>query len=99
MEYRRLGSSGLQLSALSFGAWVTFGNRVGRSEARNLIALAYDITAYDACYVALAQQLDAPLITADETLVRKLVGTAYDMRWLGNFPVPPLPIETLPSSP
>src|SRR4051812_46467215 len=32
MEYRRLGSSGLQLSALSFGAWVTFGNRVGRSE-------------------------------------------------------------------
>ena len=42
MDYRRLGSSGLQLSALSFGAWVTFGNRVGRSEARNLIALAYD---------------------------------------------------------
>ena len=42
MEYRRLGSSGLQLSALSFGAWVTFGNRVGRSEARDLIALAYD---------------------------------------------------------
>ena len=42
MEYRRLGSSGLKLSALSFGAWVTFGNRVGRSEARNLIALAFD---------------------------------------------------------
>jgi voltage-dependent potassium channel beta subunit len=42
MEYRRLGSSGLKLSALSFGAWVTFGNRVGRSEARNLIAHAYD---------------------------------------------------------
>lgn len=42
MEYRRLGSSGLKLSALSFGAWVTFGNRVGRAEARNLIALAFD---------------------------------------------------------
>jgi len=42
MEYRRLGSSGLKLSALSFGAWVTFGNRVGRKEARELIALAYD---------------------------------------------------------
>ena len=25
MQYRRLGTSGLQLSALSFGAWVTFG--------------------------------------------------------------------------
>jgi voltage-dependent potassium channel beta subunit len=42
MEYRRLGSSGLKLSALSFGAWVTFGNRVGRADARNLIALAFD---------------------------------------------------------
>ena len=42
MEYRRLGSSGLKLSALSFGAWVTFGNRVSRKEARELIALAYD---------------------------------------------------------
>lgn len=42
MEYRRLGSSGLQLSALSFGAWVTFGSQIGRGEARNLIAAAYD---------------------------------------------------------
>lgn len=42
MEYRRLGSAGLQLSALSFGAWVTFGNRIGRGEARELIACAYD---------------------------------------------------------
>ena len=38
MQYRRLGTSGLQLSALSFGAWVTFGNQVGRSAARELIA-------------------------------------------------------------
>ncbi|WP_159015523.1 potassium channel beta subunit family protein [Cognatiluteimonas profundi] len=42
MQYRRLGSSGLQLSALSFGAWVTFGNQLGRSAARELIALAWD---------------------------------------------------------
>jgi len=42
MQYRRLGTSGLQLSALSFGAWVTFGNQIGRSEARNLIAAAWD---------------------------------------------------------
>ncbi|NDK38263.1 aldo/keto reductase [Pseudoxanthomonas gei] len=42
MQYRRLGSSGLQLSALSFGAWVTFGGQIGRDEARNLIAAAYD---------------------------------------------------------
>jgi len=42
MQYRRLGSSGLQLSALSFGAWVTFGAQIGRGEARNLIARAWD---------------------------------------------------------
>ena len=42
MQYRRLGASGLPISALSFGAWVTFGNQVGRSEARELIAAAWD---------------------------------------------------------
>ena len=42
MQYRRLGSSGLQLSVLSFGAWVTFGHQVGRGEARELIAAAWD---------------------------------------------------------
>ena len=42
MQYRRLGSSGLQLSALSFGAWLTFGAQIGRSTARDLIAAAWD---------------------------------------------------------
>jgi voltage-dependent potassium channel beta subunit len=42
MQYRRLGRSGLQLSALSFGAWVTFGAQVGRAQARELLALAWD---------------------------------------------------------
>lgn len=42
MLYRRLGSTGLKLSALSFGAWVTFGDQIGRDEARRLIATAWD---------------------------------------------------------
>ncbi len=42
MLYRRLGTTGLQLSALSFGAWVTFGQQVGRAHARELLALAHD---------------------------------------------------------
>jgi voltage-dependent potassium channel beta subunit len=41
MQYRRLGKSGLQLSALSFGAWVTFGQQVDRAQARELLALAH----------------------------------------------------------
>lgn len=42
MQYRRLGSTGLPLSALSLGSWVTFGGQVGRDEARNLVAAAWD---------------------------------------------------------
>ncbi|HJW47157.1 MAG TPA: aldo/keto reductase [Lysobacter sp.] len=42
MQYRRLGSSGLQLSALSFGAWLTFGAQIGRGTARDLVAAAWD---------------------------------------------------------
>ena len=42
MLYRRLGRTGLQVSALSFGAWVTFGTALGRGEARKLITQAFD---------------------------------------------------------
>jgi voltage-dependent potassium channel beta subunit len=42
MPYRRVGSSGLQVSALSFGAWVTFGNQIGQDTARDLMRTAYD---------------------------------------------------------
>ena len=42
MLYRRLGRTGLQVSALSFGAWVTFGTSMGRGAARRLITQACD---------------------------------------------------------
>lgn len=42
MEYRRLGKSGLQLSVLSFGSWVTFGKQIGDSTADELMGIAYD---------------------------------------------------------
>ncbi|MCD6065215.1 MAG: aldo/keto reductase [Bacteroidetes bacterium] len=42
MEYRRLGRSGLQVSALSFGSWVTFGSQVGDDTAEKCMKLAYD---------------------------------------------------------
>jgi predicted nucleic acid-binding protein len=40
----------------------------------NAIAWAYKITIYDAVYVALAEQVGYPLITADEVMIRKLTG-------------------------
>lgn len=42
MEYRRLGRSGLQLSELSFGTWITFGNQIPYATAKDLLAMAYD---------------------------------------------------------
>jgi voltage-dependent potassium channel beta subunit len=42
MLYRPLGKSGLQVSALSFGAWVTFGKQIGDPVARKLLHTAYD---------------------------------------------------------
>ncbi|WP_317899979.1 potassium channel beta subunit family protein [Aurantibacillus circumpalustris] len=42
MEYRRLGKSGLQLSVLSFGSWVTFGKQIGNTTADELMSIAYD---------------------------------------------------------
>lgn len=42
MEYRRLGKSGLQVSLLSLGSWVTFGNQIEDKTAENLMKIAYD---------------------------------------------------------
>ncbi|MEO9887015.1 MAG: aldo/keto reductase [Balneola sp.] len=42
MEYRFLGKSGLKVSALSFGSWVTFGEQVDTDLAYNQMKAAYD---------------------------------------------------------
>ncbi len=42
MEYRFLGKSGLQVSALSFGSWVTFQNQVGVEQAVQMMSTAYE---------------------------------------------------------
>jgi voltage-dependent potassium channel beta subunit len=42
MEYRHLGKSGIQVSALSFGSWVTFSNQLGEDTARDCMTAAYE---------------------------------------------------------
>jgi voltage-dependent potassium channel beta subunit len=42
MQYRRLGPSGLQVSVLSFGSWVSFGDQIGISEATDCLQAAHD---------------------------------------------------------
>lgn len=54
------------------------------------VAVQEAITAYDACYMALARRLGARMVTADEKLARALAGAPYDAHWLGDFPSPPV---------
>lgn len=54
---------------------------IGATSARALeIALATDLTTYDAAYVALAERLGASFWTADAVLARKLAGTEWANR-------------------
>lgn len=43
MEYRRLGTSGLKVSVLSFGSWVTFGDQIGTDLAVECFAAAHEL--------------------------------------------------------
>src|SRR6187399_2811685 len=42
MEYRRMGKTGLQLSLLSYGSWVTFAKQIDDSASDRLMSIAYD---------------------------------------------------------
>ena len=42
MEYRKLGSSGLKISELSFGSWVTFNHQVDTSLAERMLSICFD---------------------------------------------------------
>ena len=42
MNYRRLGKTGLKLSELSFGSWVTFSIQLDESKAGDCMRVAYD---------------------------------------------------------
>jgi predicted nucleic acid-binding protein len=50
------------------------------------IGCRLNIAVYDACYVALAEGLGCPLVTADEPLVRRLAAEGLPVLYLGDLP-------------
>lgn len=54
-----------------------------------VLALAHDISAYDACYVALAARHSVTLITADDKLANKLANTSLSVTKLANYAAKP----------
>lgn len=55
------------------------------------IALQYGISAYDGCYVALSDQVQAPLLTLDKRLYNALTNpqSPFDVQLFTNFEIPP----------
>lgn len=53
------------------------------------IAIEYQISAYDACYVALSQQVQAPLLTLDNKMVKALVNSTFNIVNLADFTIFP----------
>lgn len=52
------------------------------------LALDYRISGYDAIYIAVSARVAAPLITADEKLVRAMQGKPYQVQSLASFEIP-----------
>ena len=67
MQYRRLGRSGLQVSELSLGSWVTYHNQVNTTAAREMLAAKADalLAIGDAA-------IDLPVSVRGEGLVERL---------------------------
>lgn len=55
------------------------------------IAFNYNISAYDASYVALSQQTGTTLLTLDKKLVKALTTSSYNICLFNEFQIPPLP--------
>ncbi len=57
MEYRHLGSSGLRVSALSYGSWVTFGDQMNEDAAYHCMHWAFDTELDGSGRITIRQEL------------------------------------------
>jgi len=90
MTYRRLGRSGLKVSALSFGAWVTFGNQIGDPVAHELMHTAYNagVNFFDnaEAYAAGKAELVMGDILKKSGWARSSYVVSSKVFWGGNLP-------------
>jgi predicted nucleic acid-binding protein len=76
--YSHLKRDTTRLTALRLNVTPTIDLLIGAVD----ISLSQMLSTYDALYMALAQQLKAPLITADDRLVHAMHGKPFDVRSL-----------------
>ncbi len=73
MHYRRLGHSGLKVSEISLGSWVTFGSQIKESTAIDLVHAAFDqgVNFFDNADVYANGQAEIVMGKAIKTLPRE----------------------------
>ncbi|MRR30754.1 aldo/keto reductase [bacterium] len=83
MHYRRLGRSGLKVSEISLGAWITFGKQVDQSAAANLIHAAYDqgINFFDNADMYGGGQAETLMGEAIKDLPREALVISFKVFW------------------
>ena len=83
MHYRRLGRSGLKVSEISLGAWVTFGGQVDETKASELIHAAYDqgINFFDNADMYAAGQAETLMGKAIHDLQRETLVISSKVFW------------------
>ena len=57
----------------------------GLSASALALSLQYDLSVYDACYLALASLIGSPLVTADRKFARKMSGSDLPVIWIGDW--------------
>jgi len=83
MHYRRLGSSGLKISEISLGAWLTFGNQIEKQTAIDLIHAAYDhgINFFDNADIYANGQAEIVMGEAIKDLAREALVISSKVFW------------------
>ena len=83
MHYRRLGRSGLKISEISLGAWVTFGDQIEENLASDLIHAAYDagINFFDNADIYANGQAEAVMGQAIRDIPREALVLSSKVFW------------------
>ena len=83
MHYRRLGRSGLKVSEISLGSWVTFGNQVDEQNSIDIVRAAYDqgVNFFDTADMYAGGQAEVILGKAIQGLPREALVLASKVFW------------------
>lgn len=88
MRYRRLGLTGLEVSELSFGSWITFGGQLDAAAARDLVqtAFAAGVNFFDCAETYADGEAEKLLGLALRDLPRRDVVASTKIFWGGTGP-------------